>query len=251
MGGPWPGCRQDGAVSVAYAVEMAEPHPSPDRGESPDRRVGARRLEVLRLVRVARDGLGVRALAESTGMHENTIRFHLNRLVEDGLVERRKVAAGTPGRPPLRFVASSGGMDEEPGNYALIARVLSEGLAGATDDIEGTAVEFGRRWGRIRGARAAGDGHDRPTLEEAVEELGRVLEEAGFEPEIEPGAQETVVRIHNCPFRQLARDDQTIPCGVHRGIMEGVLEGVGTGEAVTRLDPWVTPHLCVARVTIS
>lgn len=222
------------------------------KGAARDRRAGARRAQVLRVIRGEREGIGVRALADATGMHENTIRFHLNRLVEDGLVERRQVAPGTPGRPPLRFVASSGGMDEEPGNYALIARVLSEGLAGATDDIEGTAVEFGRRWGRVRGAQAAArSGHDRPTLEDAIEELARILEEAGFEPEIEPGAQETVVRIHNCPFRQLARDDQTIPCGVHRGIMEGVLEGVGTGEAVTRLDPWVTPHLCVARVTIS
>lgn len=213
---------------------------------------------MLRLVRAARDGLGVRALAESTGMHENTIRFHLARLVDEGLVERSEQRSGMPGRPPLVFVARQGVGHEGEGNYALIAQVLSQGLTGSGGDaVEAldAAIEFGRRWGRDRGAQArAGNGEggpgDRYTREEAVEVLVDLLEEMGFAPELAELGEEAVLRVHTCPFRLLSEEDQAVPCGVHRGIMEGLLEGLGAGPAPTRLEPFVTPHLCLARVSI-
>lgn len=239
---------------------------------APDRRAGARRSEVLRLIRAERDGIGVRALSEATGMHENTIRFHLRRLVDDGLVARRSLPAETPGRPPLVFVATEGVGHEGPGNYALIAQVLSQGLAEHGADAVEAATEYGRQWGRARGetsvgaaaagARArAGVGvgvkAGETVRDQAVAAVLRVLTETGFEPDIvdaedvdsEEGEGEAVVQVHNCPFRLLAEEDQAVPCGVHRGIMEGVLESVGAEGAVTELEPFVTAHLCLARVS--
>lgn len=210
-----------------------------------DRRAGARRAEVLRLIRGEGDGIGVRALSEAAGMHENTVRFHLRRLVEEGLVERRPVAAGALGRPPLVYVATVGAGHDGAGNYALIAQVLSQGLAGHGGDAVAAAVEFGRQWGRARGRASGGQGR-----QEALAAVVQVLTETGFQPDVgqvEEG--EAVVRVHNCPFRLLAEEDQAVPCGVHRGIMEGVLEASGAGPAVTELEPFVTPHLCLARVS--
>lgn len=264
-----------------------------DDGAGP-RRAGARRAQVLRLVRAEREGIGVRALAEATGMHDNTVRFHLSRLVEEELVERRPVPAAGPGRPPLVYVATEGVVHEGSGNYALIAQVLSQALAEHGDDAVETATEFGRQWGRawveldrvdadggegIWGevARAdvgdgalgdgpgdGGGGAGEATREEALAAVLRVLAETGFEPDLaedgeggedDPAGQtrqrdpgESVVQVHNCPFRLLAEEAQTVPCGVHRGIMEGVLEESGAVGAVTELEPFVTPHLCLARV---
>ena len=43
------------------------------------------RLRVLELLRSASGALGVADLAVQTGLHPNTVRFHLNRLVATGL----------------------------------------------------------------------------------------------------------------------------------------------------------------------
>lgn len=229
------------------------------------RRAGARRAEVLRLIRSERVGIGVKALSDATGMHENTVRFHLRRLVEEGLVERRPVPAGTPGRPPLLFVAVEGPGHEGPGNYALIAQVLTQGLADHGLDAVEAATEFGRQWGRTRGAQVAPDlPAGGSTRGQALAAVLQVLEESGFEPDLPAATEDTegaegtagaedasrsVVQVHNCPFRLLAEEDLAVPCGVHRGIMEGVLEGAGVSDAVTELEPFVTPHLCLARMS--
>lgn len=223
------------------------------------RRAGARRAEVLRLIRSERVGIGVKALSDATGMHENTVRFHLRRLVEEGLVERRPVPAGSPGRPPLVFVAAEGPGHEGPGNYALIAQVLTQGLSGRGVDAVEAATEFGRQWGRTRGAEVAPDvPAGGSTREQALAAVLRVLEESGFEPDLPAPSEDTegaedagrsVVQVHNCPFRLLAEEDLAVPCGVHRGIMEGVLQGAGASDAVTELEPFVTPHLCLARMS--
>lgn len=234
------------------------PRPEP----AADRRAGARRAAVLREIESARQGLGIRALAEVTGLHENTVRFHLERLVAEGLVERRTGGSRGPGRPPLTFVrrreAAGAGRD----NYELLARVLAHRLGGGQDAVA-AARAAGREWGlgtRRDDPSPSGSGSGDP-WDDAIDELARVLDGAGFAPEVaeeaadaQPaaGAGETTrtvtVRVHNCPFLRLAREDRAVPCAVHLGLMEGVLEAAGGPGTVERLEPFVTPSLCVAHV---
>lgn len=210
-------------------------------------RAGARRADILEALRAARAGLGIRALAAATGLHENTVRFHLDRLTAEGLVERRSGSSAGPGRPPLTYVALRE-PDEARDNYALIARVLSDALAGATGDPAEAARESGRAWGR---ASAAGRASPVPAAgsadwADALEGVTAVLEQEGFAPEVDAGPGGAVVRVHHCPFLALSREDQAVPCSVHRGLMEGALGGVG---AVDRLEPFVAPSLCVAHLS--
>ncbi|MGH3445378.1 MAG: helix-turn-helix domain-containing protein, partial [Nocardioidaceae bacterium] len=62
-------------------------------------RAGASRLRILQALRQAPDGLGVQELAAQVGLHANTIRFHLEWLVSDGVVQRRVEERNGPGRP--------------------------------------------------------------------------------------------------------------------------------------------------------
>ena len=45
-------------------------------------------------------------VAEHTGLHPNTVRFHLERLENEGLVSRHVRRSGDPGRPRLAYVAT-------------------------------------------------------------------------------------------------------------------------------------------------
>lgn len=237
----------------AYAVEMdtRERHRPTSRAgkdNAADRRAGARRAQVLKAVRGDEEGVGVVALVEATGLHENTVRFHLNRLIEDGLVERRTVSTGAPGRPPMVFVATPAAAPG--GGYQVIAEVLANGLSEVVEDPQEAARQIGREWGRRLGAGQGATGE----VTQAVEELGSIMDRFGFDPEVEHEQGRSVIRIRTCPFVELTRDDpgreaSTVPCAVHLGMMEGVLQEAGAGADVeVGLEPFVTPDCCLGRI---
>jgi predicted ArsR family transcriptional regulator len=224
---------------------MATPEPPiPEQAASAARRAGERRSHILAAITQAPRGLGIRALAQTTGIHENTVRFHLGRLIEEGVVEKRVGASSGPGRPPLTFVARRDREGAGHDNYELIAKALSDFLDSSSPDPAAVAQEAGRHWGRRRAA-----GQVTPGRDEALDELTRTLDDAGFAPELKKGAAGTSVRVHHCPFLSIARRDQTVPCGVHLGLMEGLLEASDAPFEVDRLEPFVTPTMCVAHLS--
>lgn len=197
------------------------------------------------MIRSSPGGIGIKGLADRTGVHENTVRFHLDRLVDDGQVERRAAPSGGPGRPPLRFVARPETGRE---NYELIARVLAGHLESQREDPGEFARQAGRAWGRSWARPGIPD----PGWEPALEGLTQTLDGAGFSPEIvgERDAEQVAVRVHHCPFLTLARQDQVVPCGIHLGLMEGALEAAGEDATVT-LHPFDTDTTCLAVLTRS
>lgn len=223
-------------------------------GESAARRAGERRADLLATITAAPRGLGIRALAAATGIHENTVRFHLARLLDDGLVERQRGASSGPGRPPLTFVARRDGEGTGRDNYELIATVLTDLVDSTSAEPGVVAQEAGRAWARRQASTggATQTPAEGPALawDAALDQLTRVLDDAGFAPELQADREGATVRVHNCPFASIARADQTVPCGVHLGLMEGVLEAVGAPGRVDRLEPFVTPSLCVAHLSV-
>lgn len=202
--------------------------------------------------------MGIRALAQATGIHENTVRFHLGRLLDDGLVDRQRGESPGPGRPPWTFVARRDHDGAGRENYELMATVLSDFVEHSSEQPAAVAQEAGRAWARRQApADAQGPGDTPPEATDgatrawdaALDELARVLDATGFAPELTVQPDGATVRVHHCPFLSIARTDQTVPCGVHLGLMEGVLEAVGAPGRVDRLEPFVTPSLCVAHLS--
>lgn len=65
------------------------------------------RINLLRALQT-RGALTVAELAEATGLHPNTAREHLHRLVAVGLANSEPILRGRRGRPELRYRASTG-----------------------------------------------------------------------------------------------------------------------------------------------
>lgn len=201
-----------------------------------------RRVQILDELRGAADGLDVQELARRVGLHANTVRWHLGVLADAGMVSSRTVARAGPGRPHVVYTLET----EPPGegvveDYRLLSAILT-GMAARLDDGPVRAEEAGRAWGR----------HlvDRPsplvTLsdEGAIAEVVAFLDQQGFRPEI--GDDEILMR--RCPFQELAEAHPGIVCSVHRGLISGALAELGSGLRVERLDAFVEPNLCVARL---
>ena len=66
---------------------------------------GGRRPDVLALLKAASAPMSIARIADELRVHPNTVRFHLDALVNDGLVEQVQPDHRRPGRPPQMFRA--------------------------------------------------------------------------------------------------------------------------------------------------
>ncbi|MFC8422671.1 ArsR family transcriptional regulator, partial [Streptomyces sp. NPDC057236] len=65
----------------------------------------------------------------------------------------------------------------------------------------------------------------------------------------EAGSQENAgrrLRLHHCPFREVAERRPDIVCAIHLGLMRGTVETLRAPLTAESLEPFVTPHVCVA-----
>ena len=109
----------------------------PDRPATKDARAvdapgpaspAGRRGDVVALLRHSPSPMGPAEIAQRLGVHPNTIRFHLDHLVETGRVERVPVPPAGRGRPKLAFRLRRGMDPAGPRNYRLLAQVLAASL---------------------------------------------------------------------------------------------------------------------------
>ena len=213
---------------------------------SPQRRhrvlAGLTRSRLLAVLRQADGPVGVRELAESVGLHPNSVREQLDQLVDAELVVRRVAPPAGRGRPGLLYAAGPDADGPDPSAYRELAQVLADALV-SQPEAAVVAVTAGERWGRTMTAHVA----PTPTVAEAVNRLVTLLDEAGFAPERPVGPGEPI-RLRHCPFEPLARKHPAVVCGVHLGLMRGALRKLGAPLDTVRLEPFVAPDLCVAHL---
>jgi predicted ArsR family transcriptional regulator len=174
-------------------------------------------------------------VAAALGVGRTLVAFHLDKLVDAGLLEvsfARRTGRSGPGagRPAKLYRRAAGEhvVSVPPRAYLSAAELLAEGVERSGGDA--AVYDVARKRGREVGAEA-GAGAD------PVE----VLAARGYEP----GADDAVVRLRNCPFHQLAQRFPPLVCGMNLALVEGVLEGAAAAEWSARLDP--TPgHCCVS-----
>ena len=210
------------------------------------------RMAVLELLRSCAQPLGVAEVAQHVGLHQNTVRSHLDLLVDSGYAIRRKEAPHGPGRPRVIYEATAAPDGER--NYRLLAEVLAQYLVATSERPGEAAVNAGRSWVESTGRGKHGDGAETTATppvsdEAAITAVVRMLGDSGFAPEL--SADGTSINLHRCPFRELAVSHPDVVCGAHLGIIQGALADLGTLVSATRLLPFVTPGLCVTTLARS
>lgn len=202
-----------------------------------------RRAELLALLRASAEPLAVVEAAEAVGLHTNTTRLHLDQLVQVGLAERVTEQRSSPGRPRTLYRAAAQPPEPDDDSYRALAGVLAEGLA-ATKDPARAAVKAGERWARALDERPAPTGQRQPL----ATELEQLLDELGFEPEVD--LPHGLIRLHRCPFAEVARSNRTVVCGVHLGMLQATLRRLGAKSDQVQLESFVTeePLLCLVHL---
>jgi predicted ArsR family transcriptional regulator len=182
------------------------------------------------------------------GLHPNTARFHLEALTEAGLAVRETEDRETPGRPRIGYRAAADGPAGRR-RYRLLAEMLTSLIAGTVPEPGRAAEEAGREWGAYLTEQPPP--YQRLTAAEAVEKLTVIMEELGFAPQAEAGDGDGHYRLclRQCPFREVAEHHRDVICSLHLGLMRGALARMRAPVAAARLDPFIEPSLCVARLT--
>lgn len=185
-------------------------------------------------------------VAAALDLHPNTVRPHLERMRDVGLLQVQSDARGGVGRPQHRYslAAEAPSLGLEPASFPVLARMLLR-LAAATGADAADAADVGRDQGRVDGARLASRG----CLSAVVAQLDAM----GFDPalSIDEGDDEALVDIAfaHCPFRDLAEQRPDLLCSLHRGLIEGVVEATGGGE-VTRFGSLVDRAPCQVEIAL-
>ena len=99
-------------------------------------------------------------IADSLDLHPNTVRPHLERMRDVGLLEVDADSQGTVGRPQHRWslAPDAPSLGLEPSGFRLLAKLLA-GVAATAGIGPETVAEVGRAQGRAAGAARVGGGH--------------------------------------------------------------------------------------------
>lgn len=192
---------------------------------------------VLAAVREHGPGATIAALAGATGLHENTLRGHLDALTADGLLVRERSEPSGRGRPAWRWRPAPDAHSEYAGLAAALARTLKATSSHPAAD----AIEAGRTWGQeLAGERApSGRGPDHDAV--------ALLDGLGFAPRSAGSADE--VRLTRCPLLEAAKEEPTIVCNVHLGLVAGAMETYGAADPDVELTPFAEPGACLLRIS--
>lgn len=165
-------------------------------------------------------------IADSLELHPNTVRPHLERMRDVGLIEVSVMARGEVGRPQHRYslAPDAPSLGLEPPTMPVLARMvlsMADRLGASADDAEAV----GRDEGVLRSVPFA---NAPSSLEALVSDLDRL----GFDPIVSEGgdADTAIVAFANCPFADLAAQHPDLVCGLHRGLVAGFVAQMGDAE---------------------
>ncbi len=184
-------------------------------------------LRVLRALASADGPATIATLTDELGGHPNSVRMHLEHLVNEGFAVEEAAPSSGRGRPPRAYRATIAGQqvagqdDAWDGATALVA-AIAEQLATASEPAE-QARTLGVRWGR--------------RLKHADADLLTTLAAQGFAPRV----AEDGIELRTCPLLETARQVPEIVCGIHQGLIDEL------SPEPLRLAPFARPGACVVR----
>lgn len=175
--------------------------------------------------------------AEAQHISRNLAAFHLDKLVDAGLLQARYEAPTDQprgrGRTPKVYEPAPGciSLTIPERRYDLIGEILAQAVAEDPTDAGSAALRLAEQRGVAIGREVGGSGPVAP-----------VLAELGFEP----ADDEELIRLRNCPFHELAVQQTELVCGLNQAFITGLLDGLGRTDLKAKLAP--TPGACCVQI---
>ncbi|TFC91547.1 metalloregulator ArsR/SmtB family transcription factor [Cryobacterium sp. TMT3-29-2] len=165
-------------------------------------------------------------LAEATGLHHNTAREHLQRLIGDGFVTCQPESKDSKGRPRMLYSATAAGPDRADGS------------------IRAAKVEAAERNGDQVRRMLRVEAVIHSPLQRQLDALDDHLDQSGFDARLEiDGTDGNRVHLHECPYSEMVKAHPEV-CRVHFGLLKTLLEVTEGPLSADALHPLVAPDTC-------
>jgi predicted ArsR family transcriptional regulator len=178
--------------------------------------------------------------AAAVGISRPLAAYHLDRLVDDGLLEvrfERRTGRSGPGagRPAKVYRRSAVAVELSvpTRDYRFIAELLANAVERAASGSAQSALkDVANEAGALSVGNVSTEESDNQT--DGLTDLRRTLSERGYEPYDNDGE----LRLRNCPYHRLAEDHRDLVCTANLAFIGGMAEHLGLGHALRmRLDP--------------
>ncbi|HEX6231236.1 MAG TPA: helix-turn-helix domain-containing protein [Actinomycetota bacterium] len=200
------------------------------------------RFRLYRYLGLSGRSVSVRELSARLSLHPNTLRPHLRRLEEAGLVRREARKASTVGRPQTLYSAV-----DRDGREGRDWRLLAEILAGLATGARARerAANLAREWGQYLAIQGGPKPGTRLPARRNLAVLQGAMAEAGFEPRFRRSGKGSVeISLRDCPFRDLLDDHRDLVCAIHRGLLEGMLGALKPPLSLVQFEPLAERTVC-------
>jgi predicted ArsR family transcriptional regulator len=186
--------------------------------------------------------VGRNEAAGALGISRALAAFHLDKLVEEGLLETtylRLTGRSGPGagRPSKLYHRSRHRIDLTlpPRSYEVAARLFAETLADeSSSDVRARLHDVAYNSGVRLGEQARQSSHGPSDQPDLLESGTETLQQHGYEPY---EADDGEVRFRNCPFHELSEDYRQLVCGTNLYLMRGFATGLGLKDVEVDLAP--------------
>lgn len=184
------------------------------------------RVEILHLVQ-EQPQRTITEIVSATGLHPNTVREHLQRLIDDGYVVSASEHRTTRGRPRVLYSATDGVSSCSPVQRRRVRAAAERGdlmrrvLPGDTPQLDTAALH-------------------------QIDALVEDLVDAGFDPFVDE--DELTVELTPCAHASAQAEHREVLCSVHLGIMQSVLSAADGPLSVDGMRSSCDPRECIVQL---
>src|SRR5918993_4201450 len=191
--------------------------------------------------------------ARAAGISRPLAAYHLDRLIDDGLLEaryqRRSGRQGPgAGRPAKHYVRADRQIELSlpARDYAGLAELLAGAVEADTSGAAQTALNraaasLGAELGEEAAGHPGADGHP----DQVLAALRQALAARGYEPYDDADG---TTRLRNCPFDRIAAHHRQLVCGANHAMLQALTDHLGGDPPVQAvLDP--QPGRCCVVLT--
>lgn len=199
----------------------------------------------------------VQEVAENFNIHPNVARLHLSKLEDVNMLTSETKKTGKGGRPSRLYRLSNDVIQLHFPfrDYMLLAKVAIQTMITLGETGKQALYLTGKRFGtevveQEMSKRSLGEVLD---FDQKLTILKSVATLAGFYPEFEASGDKSKIyfQIYNCPFKEVAKDHETV-CNMHHEFLKGMFEALFESvELIERENMLSGCETCSYQVTIS
>jgi len=199
------------------------------------------RYRMYRYIGLAGRPVSVREMSRRLALHPNTLRPHLRRLEEAGLIAREIRKTASVGRPQTMYSIRE--TEGEEADYRLLAEMLCGLVRGGRQLQE--ARDLAKQWGSYMVAQGGPKPGVKLPARRNLAVLQEAMAKAGFQPRFRREAGAGIeITLRDCPFRDLADDYRDLVCTLHRGLLEGMMAGLKPSLSIKEFRPFAERGIC-------